>query len=339
MTRGKIIIGLMGCEVSSPNKGCEALSYAFIGAINKIIPEKKIHFIVFYNECSLKYIKNTFRNYTFECVPIRLKDLSLRSYKKLRSCDYIFDVTMGDSFSDIYSEELCRVLIHHKRVAELLCRNYILLPQTYGPFKNKKLEKKAGTVIKKARCVFSRDSLSTKLVKNLSNRQDVIQTPDMAFVLPYRKEYYQIEKTERINIGVNVSGLLWRGGFDKENQFGLNFNYKKYVFQILEWLLSEKKYSVHLIPHVIDMSPDSYDDDYKVLCELKEKYGNVVLAPPFETPIEAKSYISRMDCFIGARMHSTIAAFSSGVATIPFSYSRKFEGLFGTLKYNYVIHG
>ena len=246
---------------------------------------------------------------------------------------------MGDSFSDIYSEELCRVLIHHKRVAELLCRNYILLPQTYGPFKNKKLEKKAGTVIKKARCVFSRDSLSTKLVKNLSNRQDVIQTPDMAFVLPYRKEYYQIEKTERINIGVNVSGLLWRGGFDKENQFGLNFNYKKYVFQILEWLLSEKKYSVHLIPHVIDMSPDSYDDDYKVLCELKEKYGNVVLAPPFETPIEAKSYISRMDCFIGARMHSTIAAFSSGVATIPFSYSRKFEGLFGTLKYNYVIHG
>lgn len=33
----------------------------------------------------------------------------------------------------------------------------------------------------------------------------------------------------------------------------------------------------------------------------------------------------------------TIAAFSSGVATIPTSYSIKFEGLFGTLGYDRVI--
>ena len=32
-------------------------------------------------------------------------------------------------------------------------------------------------------------------------------------------------------------------------------------------------------------------------------------------------------------MHATIGAISSGVATIPFSYSRKFEGLFGNLEY------
>ena len=38
-------------------------------------------------------------------------------------------------------------------------------------------------------------------------------------------------------------------------------------------------------------------------------------------------------------MHSTIASFSSGVATIPFSYSRKFEELFNDLKYPYIIHG
>ena len=37
-------------------------------------------------------------------------------------------------------------------------------------------------------------------------------------------------------------------------------------------------------------------------------------------------------------MHSTIAAFSSGVVTIPISYSRKFEGLFGSLNYPYVVN-
>ena len=38
------------------------------------------------------------------------------------------------------------------------------------------------------------------------------------------------------------------------------------------------------------------------------------------------------------RMHSTIAAFSSGVPVIPMAYSRKFNGLFlQTLNYEYMV--
>ena len=37
-------------------------------------------------------------------------------------------------------------------------------------------------------------------------------------------------------------------------------------------------------------------------------------------------------------MHSTIASFSAGVITIPISYSRKFEGLFNSLNYPFVIN-
>ena len=71
----------------------------------------------------------------------------------------------------------------------------------------------------------------------------------------------------------------------------------------------------------------------------KDPLPDCILAPAFNTPIEAKSYISNMDIFIGSRMHSTIGAFSSNVATIPVSYSRKFEGLFNSLNYEYVING
>ena len=46
-----------------------------------------------------------------------------------------------------------------------------------------------------------------------------------------------------------------------------------------------------------------------------------------------------MAAFTGARMHATIASISAGVPVLPFSYSRKFEGLFNTLNYNYMIHG
>ena len=38
-------------------------------------------------------------------------------------------------------------------------------------------------------------------------------------------------------------------------------------------------------------------------------------------------------------MHSTIAAFSAAVPVIPFSYSRKFEGLFESLDYPYLVKG
>ena len=55
--------------------------------------------------------------------------------------------------------------------------------------------------------------------------------------------------------------------------------------------------------------------------------------------MEAKRYMSEMDVFSGARMHATIGAFSMKVPTIPFSYSPKFEGLFNSLEYDYVIHG
>ena len=36
-------------------------------------------------------------------------------------------------------------------------------------------------------------------------------------------------------------------------------------------------------------------------------------------------------------MHACIAAFSSGVPVIPMAYSRKFEGLFGSIGYNRTV--
>ena len=38
-------------------------------------------------------------------------------------------------------------------------------------------------------------------------------------------------------------------------------------------------------------------------------------------------------------MHATIAAFSTGVITIPFAYSRKFKGLYDDIGYPHYIDG
>ena len=62
------------------------------------------------------------------------------------------------------------------------------------------------------------------------------------------------------------------------------------------------------------------------------------MAPFALGPVEIKSYIAGMDFFMGARMHATIGAFSSGVPVVPMAYSRKFNGLFvDTLQYDSMV--
>lgn len=330
-------IGLMGFEFNSPNKGCEALTYSIIDILNNIEEVNENSTIYNFSGTGLGKIPQEFSNFNFIEVQPKLKDLSFKYIKALKNCDIIFDVTMGDSFSDIYSEKGCNNLIRHKRIAELLCKNYILLPQTYGPFNSLKIKNKALKIFKKAKKIYCRDEISKKILEKEFNIKDIKLVSDMAFILPYKKDKYFLNSDKK-KIGINISGLLYKGGFERNNQFNLTLEYKDYMDKLINFCLNNN-YEVHLISHVIDLSTNSYDDDYKVCENIKQKYNKCILAPVFETPIEAKSYISNMDIFIGSRMHSTIAAFSSGVITIPVSYSRKFEGLFGSLNYKYVVNG
>lgn len=332
-------IGLMGFEFVSANKGCEALSYAFLGLLRDI-GLKDIEIINFTKEDSIGDIPKLYPEFKYILIKPQYKDISLKVYRKLHSCDVIFDITMGDSFSDIYSGKACKNTILEKRIAEFLCKCYILLPQTYGPFKIRRNEDLAMTVINNAFVVYARDWMSKNYVNTHLKNKDIRLSTDLAFSLPYDRLKYANQVIQgKTNIGLNVSGLLWRGGFNEKNQFALKTDYKDYVLKLIERISEMDGFVIHLIPHVIDCKENSHDDDYRISMELAKKYPQIILAPKFVNPIEAKSYIANMDCFIGARMHSTIGAFSTGVATIPFSYSRKFEGLYDQLGYKYVIMG
>jgi polysaccharide pyruvyl transferase WcaK-like protein len=144
-----------------------------------------------------------------------------------------------------------------------------------------------------------------------------------------------------LRVGINVSGLLVNGGYSKDNMFGLKSDYADLMRRLIRHFASRPETEVHLVAHVIsDTFP--VEDDLKaceMLCsELPDTVsGNVVVAPRFATPSEAKSYIAGLDFFTGARMHACIAAFSSGVPVVPMAYSRKFAGLFGALGYLHTV--
>lgn len=332
-------IVLLGFDFICPNKGCEALSYAFVSILKSLYPNNKlvVHNVSYKN--TLGTFPKIYPNIKFVGHVIQNKNLLylFELWNVFREADVIFDITYGDSFTDIYG---IRWLIRtnlHKQLALLSRKKFILLPQTYGPFHNKIIKMWSLRIIKNSDYVFSRDYKSVENLK-LKKIKSIDIVTDLAMALPYDKTKYKVNK-DKINIGLNVSSLLWEGRFARKNEFGLIVNYQKYNKMLIKSLLKDGRYRIHLIPHVIEDIPDAKENDWRPLKELNRIFPETILPTDFNTPIAIKSYISNMDIFIGARMHSTIGAFSSGVPVIPFSYSRKFEGLFGNLNYNYVVNG
>jgi polysaccharide pyruvyl transferase WcaK-like protein len=141
---------------------------------------------------------------------------------------------------------------------------------------------------------------------------------------------------DRVQIGLNVSGLLMHGGYAGGNEYGLGYDYATLMHRLIEAMLSRGDCDVHLVPHVLAPHLPA-DDDGAAADRLKAQYPALHRHPDFTSASAAKSFISSLDFLVGARMHATIAAFSSDVPVLPVSYSRKFEGLFGALGYGWMV--
>lgn len=334
-----MIIVFLGFDFVCPNKGCEALSYSFVSVLKQLMPDEDITIYNVTYKDSLGELPKVFPDIKFYNHRICFKSPKylLKTLKLLKKADYVFDITYGDSFSDIYGKKWLFKTNLHKQMAESKKAKLILLPQTYGPFNDKKLKKWSLKIVKNCTRAYSRDQKSIDFLKD-NGINDITLVTDLAMALPYDKDKYSFDDN-KIKIGLNISSLLWENGFTGKNEFGLKVEYKEYCKSLVKMLEETGKYTVYLIPHVIEDIPEARENDLRSIRELHDEFPKTVMPPVFDNPMEIKSYISNMDVFIGARMHSTIAAFSSGVPVIPFSYSRKFEGLFGNLNYPYTIDG
>lgn len=331
-------IGLFGFTFGHENMGCQALTCAFLELVVKNLPDEDVEVINFCAEEYLGNIPELFPMINFQKYQLSFKKKPFEGLAMIRKCDVIFDETYGDGFSDIYFGDKIKRNILIKCLLGVVSRCYVMTPQTYGPFKNKKMERLAGKAIAWADYVYARDMISARYGEKISGRK-IVTMSDMAFALPYIKNF---DNNQVKKMGLNISGLLWQGGFEgNKNQFGLSVDYQEYCRRIIEYAL-EKGMEVHIIPHVTsaaDKNRTIPDGDYPVCESIASEYKAVKLAPCFTTAYEAKNYIAAMDFFVGARMHATIGAFSSGVVTIPFAYSRKFQGLYDNLGYPYIVDG
>lgn len=246
--------------------------------------------------------------------------------------DYVFDIGEGDSFADIYGLKRFFIFSLSKWFVLKEKIPLIMSPQTIGPFKHSVASKIASYLMNKSEANYVRDHKSSDYLKEMKIKHTEVS--DVAFLLPFDPM-----PTIDNSVGVNISALLWHGGYTKNNQFNLGVDYQKLVVEIVNAFINRGKH-VYLIAHVISDSIE-VEDDYRISLLVKKEFfadnDAVSVAPKFKSPIQAKSYISQMQFFIGSRMHATIGALSTGVPTVPLAYSRKFSGVFGSINYPYTI--
>ena len=260
---------------------------------------------------------------------------------RIDAADAVFDISGGDSFSDLYGEHRFHTVAWPKRLAVLRRRPLVLLPQTYGPFRSPKLRAQAAGLLRAAAMAWARDADSYQaMLELLGDDADPARYRlgvDVAFALEPR------EPDEALRdllaewfagapgpvAGINISGLLTRPAHAAG--FGLAADGGRVLLRLGERLLAESDARLLIVPHV--HTPGEADDDVAAARWLADTLAarhpdRVLRLPAGLDQHQTKWAIARTDWFCGARMHATIAALSSTVPSAVLAYSDKARGVF-----------
>ena len=167
--------------------------------------------------------------------------------------------------------------------------------------------------------IVTRESITYKALVDKKVKSEIKLYPDPAFVLDIDTskvpDYLKNNKT----IGINLSPLIIGCGKEK------NIVYNNY-YKLVEHILKTTDYNVAFIPHVLIKGNNDYDSMESLYEGFRESKRVFIVDNSFSAS-QYKGIISKCSMFIGARTHSTIAAYSTCVPTLVVGYSVKAWGI------------
>ncbi len=283
----------------------------------------------------------------YRLVPARaLRDRILRMspwIRTLAEADIIADHFYGDSFSDIYGLRRLLSYASLRGTALVMARPILLLPQTYGPFRSHAARRIARSILSRASHILARDPEGLEAVRQvLGNRvrpEALRFCPDLAMALdPQRPETADIrpplpDTGGQPLVGLNVSGLLYNGGYSRDNMFSLECDYAEMARQLVRRLLEETDAHILLVPHVFSDDVESDNLACAAIADAvqESQAARVHLVARRYDQNEIKGIIGQCQFFIGSRMHACIAALSQGIPAVGIAYSNKFRGVFASV--------
>lgn len=321
---------IMYFHSGSENHGCEAL----VRSTHKLLNECNLSLYSFSPEEDLKYdidkivnvypdsgnIKKNLLKYMCYKVKYKLTKDDQHYYKLLHQ--HIYDsIKKGDVALSIGGDNYC----------------YEGLPERLAEFNQNLNRKKARTILwgcsiepkllknknilkdlNLYSLIFARESITYEALCKNGLESKTVLFPDPAFVLDTEKVELPKNFKKSSIVGINLSPLVQKSN---SNPGLVKSNYLK----LIEFILNTTNMKIMFVPHVI--WEDS--DDRQILKELYDKYrssGRVMLVEDCNCMV-LKGYISQCRFFVGARTHSTIAAYSSEIPTVVMGYSVKAKGI------------
>lgn len=260
----------------------------------------------------------------------------------LEQVDFVGDVRGGDSFSDIYGIQRFLYGFLMAWTVLLVKGDMVQFPQTFGPYNSLLTRRMARYLMKKSSVVIARDDESRRVAEDLlGTNRNVWLSPDVAFSLeairPKRIESDPLSAGPMPShaIGLNVNGLMFNGGYTRNNMFGLKLDYRRMLPELVKALLAEHPGELWLVPHTYG-PPESVESDPEACRKVRERLPKAfqqrvrIVTGEYDQN-EIKGVIGQFDFFIGSRMHACIAALSQGVPCVGVAYSMKFKGVFDSV--------
>lgn len=336
---------LHGISYDHTNRGVQALSYGSIDFIlEKVDPDvteivtpiyyyrkkNKKTILIPHSKVAVKIKYFWFLDILISLIALRV--LGNRAFlrvlpfaKELSDTEYIFNISGGDSFSDIYGLEQFSSLAIPSILAVFIRKKLILLPQTIGPFAGRYITNVANYILRGASRIYIRDD---KFIPELEKmRLPYLRELDVSFYLhPQPVHDFTVDAN---SVGINVSGLAYYNKYkDLTGRFPL---YKELIIKLIE-IFQAKNKNVYLLPHTYDYScPEVGSDDLsasKEIFDILAKKNNVVIVDRDLNAAQLKYLISQFDFFIGTRMHACFAAIFTETPVFGLAYSYKFAGSF-----------
>jgi colanic acid/amylovoran biosynthesis protein len=215
----------------------------------------------------------------------------------------------------------------------------ILFPQSVGPF-NYEIDKKVvSRVLNKIDLVMSREPISTNLLKEIGVEKNIIEIPDIAFILEPKKIsldflYNLLGNNYNNYFKIGITVMDWLFARKGKTEKDINNYLDKIAYSLKEIKHKFNNLKVYIFPQV-----DVGDKDTDLY--VSKQFLNKLLADNISAklvsleniydPEITVSIYSQMDVFIASRMHSSIFALAGGVPTIAFAYQPKTLGTFKLL--------
>ena len=326
----------------SGNHGCEAIVRSTLKILNDVNVKKELFSTKpeddqkygIGNLCNVMSEKGTYSKKSIEFAKAYWALKVKKDYMPMDKMEYrhaISKVQKGDIALSIGGDNYCyadykRYTMLHDLFLERGAKTVL-----WGCSVEPELIKRPEIVndLKRYSLITARETISYNALRSVN--PNTVLVADPAFVLDKKEIPIPKVMESQEFVGINLSPMI----VDNESNNGITVkNYE----MLIEHILEKTDFSIMLVPHVVW----EFSDDRIPLKNLYEKYktsGRIVLLEDMSCE-QLKGYIAKCRFFIGARTHSTIAAYSSCVPTLVVGYSVKAIGiardLFG-IEDNYVI--